>query len=243
MKKLIILLLFVPILGIGQDIKKVPRGAINNSRATGRINQTVDTVNALKAIYGTDGVASLYSLATDAITYTDTYWDDLRVPLSNTKINPAQSEPDYEDNGTGAFSWGFDPDSDSAYVLNFETQIPHSYVVGTDLEAHIHWLPPTTNTGSVRWKLTYWYAAYGDAVAGPFYLWVTQAGSGTAHEHQIADLGEIPGTTLGISAMIWGKLARLGDHADDTYTGSAYAVEIDFHFQLDQPGSAQEYEK
>ncbi len=38
-------------------------------------------------------------LVVDDIEYSDTYWDDLRVPLTNTRINPANSEPDFEDRG------------------------------------------------------------------------------------------------------------------------------------------------
>ena len=42
MKKLfIITALLIPALLIGQDIKKIPRGALNNSRATSRINSTI----------------------------------------------------------------------------------------------------------------------------------------------------------------------------------------------------------
>jgi hypothetical protein len=43
MKKLIYILLFIPVFGFGQDIKKVQRGALNNSRATSSINQVIDS--------------------------------------------------------------------------------------------------------------------------------------------------------------------------------------------------------
>ncbi len=60
MKKLIILfvLILVSLVGLSQDIKKVQRGAINNSRATGSINQAIDTLNALKEIYKLDRIIS-----------------------------------------------------------------------------------------------------------------------------------------------------------------------------------------
>ena len=44
------------------------------------------------------------SIATGAIIYTDTYWNDLRVPLTATRITPANSEPDFEDCGNGYFA-------------------------------------------------------------------------------------------------------------------------------------------
>lgn len=60
MKKLLILfsLILVSLVGLSQDIKKVQRGAINNSRATSSINQAIDTLNALKEIYKLDRIIS-----------------------------------------------------------------------------------------------------------------------------------------------------------------------------------------
>ncbi len=54
MRKLIILLLLIP-LGLGaQNIKNITRSGVNNRRDASRINNTIDTANALKSIYKTD---------------------------------------------------------------------------------------------------------------------------------------------------------------------------------------------
>ncbi len=60
MKKLIILfvLILISLIGISQDIKKIGRGALNNSRATSSINQAIDSINALKEIYTLDRIIS-----------------------------------------------------------------------------------------------------------------------------------------------------------------------------------------
>lgn len=183
------------------------------------------------------------SLSTGAIYYNDTYYDDLRVPLTNTRINPANSEPDFENMGNGAFAWGFDANADSTHALHFMAQLSHRYKVGPNLIAHIHWSPPTTNTGVVRWKLSYWLASIDGTMAGPYYFWVNDAGDGTAYKHQLANFGTINGSTLGVSSMIIGRVARVGTAAADTYTGSAYGWEIDFHFEIDSPGTREEYTK
>lgn len=180
------------------------------------------------------------SIAIGAMYYTDTYWDDMRVPLTNTKLNPLQSEPEFEDTGDGIFGFAFDTGNDSVESLHFIAQIPHSYKEGTDIEAHIHWSPSTTNTDDVVWKLFYKVADIDDAFPAVGSFRVIDAADGTALQHQITELGEIDGTGLSISAVIIGNVTRLGDAPEDDFTGVAYGWEIDFHFQIDQPGSSNE---
>ena len=214
-----------------------------------KVNQAIRGIDSINNFIDvTDSSATLTvlivdSISTGAIYYSDTYWDDLRIPLTNTRINPANSEPDFEDMGNGAFAWGFDANADSAHTLHFIAQLPHRYTVGTDIEAHIHWSPSTTNTGNVRWKLTYRTATINGTISAAAYKWVVDAADGTAFKHQLAAFGTIDGSGLGISSMIIGRVARTGDIAADSYTGSAYGLEIDFHFQIDRPGSGEEYIK
>ena len=259
MRKLLVLLLFVPLALVAQDLKKIQRSGVNNSRTQARINEaidqvnkTVDTTTAIRVDVNANTVnisAFSDSVVTDslsvgAVYYSDTYWDDLRVPLTNTRINPANSEPDFEDRGDGIFAWGFDADSDSAYVLNFIAQTPHKRKSGTEIEAHIHWSPSTTNTGSVRWRIVYSISSINGTFSAPDTLWVTDAADGTVNKHQLADFGLlVDSDQLGISSMIMGNVSRIGEDAADTYTGSAYGYELDFHYEIDSPGSREETEK
>ncbi len=208
----------------------------------GYLNSRTDSLTSF--IDPSDSTATFTTIDVDsaalgAVTYTNTYWEDLRVPLTNTRINPANSEPDFEDAGDGTFAWGFDADSDSAWTLNFVAQIPHSYKEGTDICAHIHWQPDGTNTGDVVWKLAYTTASIDSAFSTVDTLRVLDAGSGVALQHQFIDFGDIDGTNLLISAIIKGSIARMGDAPDDDFTGTAYGLELDFHFQLDSPGSKE----
>ena len=192
-------------------------------------------------LYSTTVITDSASMG--AVYYSDTYWDDLRVPLTNTQLNPALTEPDFEDNGTGLFAWGFDADGDSTEVLNFIAQLPHSYKEGTDIDAHLHWQPETTNTGDVAWKLNYAFASIDSSFSTVDSCWVVQAGAGVVLGHQLVDLGDIDGTNIKISAVIMGNISRVGDHTLDDFTGIAYGLELDFHFEIDAPGSDGEYIK
>ena len=73
-------------------------------------------------------------------------WDDLRVPAQNTKLNPTKSEPAFEAFIDGVYSYHFGPANADDESLHFSAQLPHSYKLGTNLDAHIHWSPSTTNT-------------------------------------------------------------------------------------------------
>ena len=238
MRKLIFLLAFIPALMVGQT--PAPLVDLSEYHDYNRLFEMADLnfTNITEGGY-TSPLLKADSISVGAVYYSDMYWDDLRVPLTNTRLNPANSEPDFEDCGDGTFAWGFDADSDSAWTLNFITQIPHSYKEGTDICAHIHWQPEDTNTGDVVWKLAYTIANIDGSFSAVDTFRVLDTGSGTALEHQLIDFGDIDGSSTTISAIIKGNIARMGDATDDDYTGIAYGLELDFHYEIDSPGSPQ----
>ena len=173
-------------------------------------------------------------------------WDDLRVPISSTKLNPLQSEPAFEQLGSsGLYAYAFDTANADDESLHFVAQLPHGYKEGSDIEAHIHWSPDSTDTGNVVWQLEYVISNINGAFAfgGVSTLEVTDAADGTQWKHQVTGLGTIPGTGINISAVIIGRLTRLGTDVADTFTGNAFLHEIDFHYQMDTMGSREEYIK
>lgn len=136
----------------------------------------------------------------------------------------------------------FDPDSKEEIFFNM--QLPHSYKVGTPLDAHIHWAPTSTHTGTVEWVLDYSITAINGTVTAATPLDDKFAGSGTTNKHQYADLGDITCAACGISSILIGHLYRdATDAVNDTYTGDACLLAIDFHFQQDMPGSVSETSK
>lgn len=185
------------------------------------------------------------SAALGAVYYTDTYYDDIRVPLNNTKLTPTKSEPVLDDIGDGILAYGFDADADSTEALHFVAQMPHGWKIGTNISAHIHWMPSTTNEGNVLWKMKYRAAGIDSVFTAVDSFYLVDAGDGTAWKHQIFSLGNISSDSIGggVSGIIIGSIARVGEDGTDTYTGSAYGLEIDFHYQIDAPGSPETFSK
>jgi len=172
-------------------------------------------------------------------------WDDLRVPLANTRINPALSSPSLTTFRGGLLAYAFTSTNLENESLHFAVQMPHSYSSTTTLRPHVHWCPADTSTGNVYWELEYAWAKVGEAFTGtPSKLTAYEPGNGTAYEHQITELGNLPRTDdAGLSSMLVCRLTRLSTNANDTYTADAYALEFDFHFERDAIGSRQELTK
>ena len=189
------------------------------------------------------GYITADSISIGAINYTDTYWDDLRVPMSNTKITPSKTEPALEAIVTGVLAYAFEADADSSEMLNFVAQLPHSRKAGTDLSCHLHWAPSTTNTGNCYWRFTYTIISIDGTFGAVTSSRVLDAGDGTAVKHQLVEFDDIDGSTLGLSAVLIGNITRLGEATEDSFTGVAYGLEFDIHCQIDSPGSPHEYVK
>jgi hypothetical protein len=174
----------------------------------------------------------------------DLPWDDLRVPMQNTRINPTKSEPAFEEWIDGIYAYRFEADNDAEESLHFSAQIPHGYAEGTALRPHLHWAPSSTDTGDVVWEFEYVYASVDETFqSSAINSTKTQAAGGVADHHQLVEFDPIPGDQLRISAMIHCRLTRLGDDGDDTFTGDAIPLEFDFHYQKDSDGSYHEYDK
>ena len=172
-------------------------------------------------------------------------WDDLRVPVSNLKLNPVNEKPDFAPFSAGR-AFLFDPDSaESTY---FAVQIPHNYKLGTDLEAHIHWAPIDVTGGAVQWGIRYSLANIGaDLAANPAASDTASAvGSaiGTAFNHKLTDIATIDGSGINsVSSMIIATVYRIAGATADSYTNDAALLEIDFHYQIDSLGSRWEMTK
>lgn len=82
--------------------------------------------------------------------------------------------------------------------VTFYVHLPHDYKWGTPIYFHCHWLANTTSTNTVTWRFQYSYArGYGvEAFGAGTTVDVTQAGSGTALTHMIAEPAEGSGLTI-----------------------------------------------
>lgn len=114
--------------------------------------------------------------------------------------------------------------------------VGHDHKPGSLMFFHIHWAPDDTDTGVVRWGIEYTIAKGHGQMAFPASttIFLEQAGSGTAKQHQIIE------DTVGISeniepdTLILTRVFRDGTHVNDTYTGIAWGLEMDLHYQSDR---------
>lgn len=165
------------------------------------------------------------------------HWDDLRTPVNDLKV-PGEKAPTWTDY-LGSQVLAF---SDQAVEANeervyFTIQLPHDYAEGTNITPHVHWTPSNTDGGNVRWLLTYSWANIAGNFPAETPIYAVGAAGIVADHHIMTNYDAIVGTGKTISSMLLCKLQRNSSNALDTYTGSAYLLEIDFHYQKDDIGS------
>ena len=104
---------------------------------------------------------------------------------------------------------------------------------------HIHWMPNSTNTGNVVWKLTVVRCDRAGTYDATDYE-VTVAANGTAWREQITDLQHIDISNDVESQVYACRIAR-ENPAEDTFTGIALGLYVDTHFPIFRLGSENEY--
>jgi len=188
-----------------------------------------------------------------------TVWDDLRVPVTSTRKGGSK-DPDFavwlkDTAGTsqGVFLEWFDKDTEEE--LYFSVQLPHNYKLGTPIHAHVHWVGKSAGGfgQGVSWGLEYtWIDIAGlfgvTTIIGSNVATGQVGASPAADTHYLTELGMItPGANQGanVSSMLTCRLFRdaTSSIATDNYTADAGLLEIDFHYQIDTPGSFSEYSK
>lgn len=171
-------------------------------------------------------------------------WDDLRVPLTSGRPG-ASNPPDFEAFSGTIFQFAFDDEGVNEDEIYFSAQLPHSYKQGTDILPHLHWAPQENPADAshdvVRWGFEYEWQSIGSAFAGTTTVYVDgEMGATDIKGHIYTPFSAMTGTGKTISSMIIGRLFRNSTHANDTYDSKkAFALEFDFHFQLNMVGSRE----
>jgi hypothetical protein len=175
-------------------------------------------------------------------------WDDLRVPMSATKLGGSK-DPGFavfKTNGSGSqgtFIFWFDAASEEE--LYFVAQLPHSYKEGSNITPHVHWVPKADGKAGekVSWGLEYSWQNMGSTFGNTTIIYTnthSPAETLVAERHYRSDMAAITGTGKTISSMLVCRLFRnatgAGGSTDD-YTADAGLLEFDFHFQMDTRGS------
>lgn len=161
-------------------------------------------------------------------------WQDLRGSFIGSRLGTAVNAPTWTTLQGGVSAYAFDDTAMNEVWITFH--VPHDYVPGTPIYIHMHWAPTTTDTGVARWGVEYTLAKGYSQAAFPAAttVYLEQAGSGTALQHQIIEtsIGDaIPSTNLEVDALIMARVFRDAAHINDTYADPAFGFECDLHYQ------------
>ena len=137
----------------------------------------------------------LITTSNDGIEYQDTFWNDLRVPLSATRKPSASLVPPdtelFRDNGSGSGGvWCDAFDNSVEESVLFEVQVPHEYKQGTSLRLHVHWAKSDSAAGNVSWGAEHTFAEIGDVFPNTTINTANTitVGDGDDHEHCLTEL-------------------------------------------------------
>ena len=184
-------------------------------------------------------------------------YDDLRVPMSSTKLGGSK-DPGFavfKTNGAGSQGvnvYWFDPNTEEE--LYFAVQLPHGWQEN-NLYPHVHWTPEVTADGTpadqkVEWGLEYTFTEVGGDFSNTQIIYgnthLPQDVNVVAGRHYLTPLTQIvpSATQKGLSPMLVCRLFRNAtDAADDTYEHDAGLLEFDFHIIVDTAGSRTEFKK
>lgn len=120
-------------------------------------------------------------------------------------------------------------------------QIQHDYAIGTNIYFNIEWFTNGTNTNTVVWQLTYYFAramaqdSFGFGGVGTT-ITITQAPSGIAYQHMTAESTAITIANLEPDTMIIGELKRISNGGTNN-TDTVFAVTTSISYQSNTPGT------
>jgi len=187
----------------------------------------------------------LDAIYVDEIVYTETYWDDVRIPVNALRVPGSKAPSWVASYGTMLLSF-----SDQAIEANeeevyFVIQIPHGYAEGTDIYFHVHFAFDTDTVGQHGiWGLEYVWVNNNELIGATNIIQaITPVTNNNSNTMLIAGFPAINGSGKKISSMILARLFRNSSSVTDTYTGAMVLLEIDAHYEINSPGSKEEYIK
>ena len=210
------------------------------SSLNGVYNQVANSVTNDLLIHDGTAWANTADITVNSITYSNTYWDDFRVALVSTVLGPTAPDLETFINNTLAYAWS---DTTASEAAHFTVQMPHGYKLGTDIEAHVHGNPGSnSNSGNVETILECTDLVDLDGTypnSTNIYNGVTVV-DGAAYKNYYTELGDVDGSgTTKVSALMQCRITRNVSVAGDL-TGDFFFLDVDFHYQIDTPGSETE---
>ena len=190
----------------------------------------------------------LTNVSVTDLSYLDTFWDDLKAPLTAVKLAGVK-DPTFEKfadvdgagGSTGCYAYSFAAGVEREVFLAKQTN--HSKKNGTNLHLHCHWGPSDANAGTVRFGVEVTAVGIGGTFGNTTISYFTDTCDGTAKTHEIAGEVDVSIPSETVSSMVLIRFFRDGGDAADTYGSKIWVYEVDAHFEIDQPGSRTEYAK
>jgi opacity protein-like surface antigen len=173
--------------------------------------------------------------------WTNTFWNDLRVSQS-FKLGGG-NDPNLVQFLSGGYFYCFDTNDE----LGFNTQLPHEWKIGTDLEFHVHWTPHSRgvaeNGNTVTWAADVSIIGIDGTFPVVSNYSDTDTCDGVDNKHLLIDIGTVPGSALTLSSVITGRVYKSGGTWSGTGNNGPMLLELDLHYEIDRPGSRWEYTK
>lgn len=170
-------------------------------------------------------------------------WQDLRVPIESTKINPTGNPPTFDNVVVAGVTLNVGCYQFAGNALNecfFSAQLPHGIDRSVPLEAHVHYSTSVDMSGAtMTMGLEYVIVGTMQSISTATTTITGNAFDKAGGVHRLLELGEITIPTVGgDSAMLLGRLFRPGN--TDSFNGICNAFEVDFHYRVGAVGSANE---
>lgn len=134
--------------------------------------------------------------------------------------------------------------ADETYV-HFNVQMPRAWKEGTDIYFVVHFAFNANEVGTnVRWHVGYSWADQHAAFPVVAHTWIlSDPSNNDVLVHQVARSVAINGTGHHVGSEVLCYLSRNASDALDTYTDTAVFTGVSVLYQVDAPGSANQWTK
>lgn len=141
----------------------------------------------------------------------------------------------------GVFAYFFEKDINEE--LFFSAQLPHTWVEGTEIEPHVHYVRPTNDTGTVVWGLEYTWCNMGEEFPETKIIYAIDNKKEVAEKQVYTSFGNLNGEGKKISSMLMCRIFRDAENPLDTYNDNVGLLEVDFHILNNSLGSSPGMQK
>lgn len=161
-------------------------------------------------------------------------WRDLVATVSSARV-PAANAPTLDNFGPSGnrTEYRF---AINDYIMIKPFHVNHDVRPYGQAYLHVHWTTNGTNANTVKWEFEILRAkGHGqEAFGAPTTLSVTQAASGTAWKHMIAEISDADKMTFFEPDELIMVILKRVTNGGTNNTDQVFAMEVDFHYESDR---------